>query len=68
MSSLSRAELQKMFNEYDLNNDGKISESEMVSVLKSYSNLSSEMTRAIFYETDTDKDGFINFEGNQSLI
>eukprot|EP00257_Ricinus_communis_P023032 XP_015582913.1 probable calcium-binding protein CML27 [Ricinus communis] len=56
-------ELQKVFNQFDSNSDGKISVAELGAVLKSMGSTytTAELER-VMDDVDTDKDGFINLE------
>ncbi|XP_023003784.1 probable calcium-binding protein CML27 [Cucurbita maxima] len=57
------AELRKVFDRFDANGDGKISLSELDSVLKSSgSSVPYDELRAVMEDLDTDKDGFINID------
>uniref|UniRef100_A0A2P2MYK5 Putative calcium-binding protein CML27 n=1 Tax=Rhizophora mucronata TaxID=61149 RepID=A0A2P2MYK5_RHIMU len=56
-------ELQKIFNRFDSNGDGKISVGELGNVLKSMgSNYTDEELHRVIKDVDTDKDGFINLD------
>lgn len=56
-------ELKQVFNRFDANNDGKISATELVDVMKSLgSDTSLDEVNRIMDEIDTDRDGFINLE------
>ena len=58
-----RDELQKVFDRFDANRDGKISSSELADVLKALGSESSpEEISRIMEEIDTDRDGYINLE------
>ncbi|KAG8476633.1 hypothetical protein CXB51_030083 [Gossypium anomalum] len=53
--------IQKVFNQFDKNNDGKISVSELDEVLKALGCSSpEEEIKRVMEELDVDKDGFIN--------
>lgn len=56
-------ELQKVFNRFDANGDGKISSSELANVLRALGSESSpEEMKRVMEEIDTDHDGCINLE------
>ncbi|XP_050215359.1 probable calcium-binding protein CML27 [Mercurialis annua] len=59
----SKDELQKVFNQFDANQDGKISLSELGGVLKAMGSpyTEAELER-VMEDVDTDRDGFINLE------
>lgn len=63
LSLTDKEELQKVFDRFDANRDGKISSSELSDVLRALGSDSSpeEMSR-VMEEIDTDRDGFINLE------
>uniref|UniRef100_A0A0D6QZ05 EF-hand domain-containing protein n=1 Tax=Araucaria cunninghamii TaxID=56994 RepID=A0A0D6QZ05_ARACU len=59
----SRGELQQVFKKFDANNDGKISSSELKSMMAALGSQASDAeTASMMREADTDGDGFINFE------
>uniref|UniRef100_A0A0C9S4E7 TSA: Wollemia nobilis Ref_Wollemi_Transcript_13985_764 transcribed RNA sequence n=1 Tax=Wollemia nobilis TaxID=56998 RepID=A0A0C9S4E7_9CONI len=59
----SRGELQQVFRKFDANNDGKISSSELQSLMAALGSQASDAEVAsMMREADTDGDGFINFE------
>ncbi|GKB15945.1 calcium-binding allergen Ole e 8-like protein [Tanacetum coccineum] len=56
-------EVKKVFNRFDTNHDGKISSSELISIMKTLgSNTSDEQVKQMMTKVDTDNDGFINLE------
>lgn len=56
-------ELRKVFERFDANGDGKISISELDSVLKSLgSSVPYEELRSVMEDLDSDKDGYINID------
>ena len=62
-TSLELDELKKVFDQFDANHDGKISVSELGSVLKSMgSSYTQEELQRVMDDVDSDKDGFINME------
>ncbi|OMO49897.1 Calcium-binding EF-hand [Corchorus capsularis] len=62
------AELEKVFNQFDANKDGKISVSELADVLKAMgSSYSSEELERVMEDIDTDKDGFISLSEFSTL-
>ncbi|KAK1423104.1 hypothetical protein QVD17_18399 [Tagetes erecta] len=55
-------EIQKVFNRFDTNNDGKISSSELINVMKAIgSDTSDEQLNQMMKTIDADCDGYINF-------
>ncbi|XP_021292236.1 probable calcium-binding protein CML27 [Herrania umbratica] len=61
-------ELQKVFNQFDANKDGKISVSELGDVLKAMgSSYTKEELERVMEDIDTDKDGFINLSEFSAL-
>lgn len=57
----STEEMQKIFDQFDINKDGKISIAELSSVLQSMgSNYPQEELQRVMDELDTDRDGFID--------
>uniref|UniRef100_A0A0C9S737 TSA: Wollemia nobilis Ref_Wollemi_Transcript_13984_875 transcribed RNA sequence n=1 Tax=Wollemia nobilis TaxID=56998 RepID=A0A0C9S737_9CONI len=59
----SRGELLQVFKKFDANNDGKISSSELQSLMAALGSQASDAEIAsMMREADTDGDGFINFE------
>ncbi|XWS48252.1 hypothetical protein CRYUN_Cryun13aG0058600 [Craigia yunnanensis] len=61
-------ELQKIFNQFDANKDGKISVTELGDVLKAMgSTYTEEELKRVMEDIDTDKDGFINLSEFSSL-
>ncbi|PWA40405.1 Calcium-binding EF-hand [Artemisia annua] len=60
---MDKEEIKTIFNRFDTNGDGKISEDELINVLKSLgSDTSSEDVKRILTETDTNSDGFISLD------
>ncbi|GMQ11496.1 hypothetical protein CsSME_00054120 [Camellia sinensis var. sinensis] len=58
-----KEEVKKVFNRFDANGDGKISATELVSVMKALqSNISEDEVKQMMEELDTDLDGFISLE------
>ncbi|GKA27968.1 calcium-binding allergen Ole e 8-like protein [Tanacetum coccineum] len=58
-----KEEIMTIFNRFDTNGDGKISEDELINVLKSLgSDTSPEEVKRILTETDTNSDGFISLD------
>ncbi|XP_071901757.1 calcium-binding allergen Ole e 8-like [Coffea arabica] len=56
-------EVQKVFERFDANSDGKISSEELAGVMKALgSDTSPDEISRMMVEIDTDKDGFINLE------
>ncbi|XP_022738545.1 probable calcium-binding protein CML27 [Durio zibethinus] len=61
-------QLQKVFNQFDANKDGKISVTELGDVLKTMgSSYTEEELKRVMEDIDTDKDGFINLSEFCSL-
>ncbi|XVF12210.1 hypothetical protein REPUB_Repub08aG0095300 [Reevesia pubescens] len=61
-------QLQKVFNQFDANKDGKISVLELGDVLKAMgSSYTKEELERVMDDIDTDKDGFINLSEFYSL-
>lgn len=61
-------EMQKIFNQFDANKDGKISLTELATVLKSMgSSYTEEELIRVMEELDTDKDGFISLSEFETL-
>lgn len=59
----SMDEVQKVFNQFDSNGDGKISVSELDNVLKALgSNVSPDELTRVMADLDTDRDGFIGLD------
>ncbi|KAF8390007.1 hypothetical protein HHK36_024527 [Tetracentron sinense] len=59
----NKDEVEKVFNRFDANGDGKISSTELGSVLQALgSDTSPEELKRMMAEIDTDGDGFINLE------
>lgn len=55
-------EIQKVFNRFDTNNDGKISSSELINVMKAIgSETSDEQLNQMMKTIDADCDGYVNF-------
>ncbi|TYJ42749.1 hypothetical protein E1A91_A03G108600v1 [Gossypium mustelinum] len=68
-SNVNQEELQKVFNQFDANRDGKISVTELRDVLKSMgSSITEEELKRVLEDIDTDKDGFINLSEFSSLF
>ncbi|MBA0585880.1 hypothetical protein Gorai_016641, partial [Gossypium raimondii] len=68
-SNVNQGELQKVFNQFDANRDGKISMTELRDVLKSMgSSITEEELKRVLEDIDTDKDGFINLSEFSSLF
>ncbi|KAG8498958.1 hypothetical protein CXB51_005306 [Gossypium anomalum] len=68
-SSVNQEELQKVFNQFDANRDGKISVTELRDVLKSMgSSITEEELKRVLEDIDIDKDGFINLSEFSSLF
>ncbi|KVH97610.1 calcium-binding allergen Ole e 8-like [Cynara cardunculus var. scolymus] len=58
-----REEVKGIFNRFDANGDGKISEEELIHVLKALgSDTSPDEVKRIMSEVDTDSDGFISID------
>ncbi|KAI8023326.1 hypothetical protein LOK49_LG03G02182 [Camellia lanceoleosa] len=58
-----KEDVKKVFNHFDANGDGKISTTELISVMKALqSNTSKEEVKQMMEELDTDFDGFISLE------
>ncbi|KAL7160812.1 hypothetical protein ACSBR2_041455 [Camellia fascicularis] len=58
-----KEEVKKVFNRFDANGDGKISATELVSVMKALQpNISEDEVKQMMEELDTDLDGFISLE------
>lgn len=67
-SKVNQEELQKVFNQFDANRDGKISVTELRDVLKSMgSSITEEELKRVLEDIDTNKDGFINLSEFSSL-
>ncbi|XVF50456.1 hypothetical protein PTKIN_Ptkin04bG0102200 [Pterospermum kingtungense] len=61
-------QLQKVFNQFDANKDGRISVAELGNVLKAMgSSYTEEELQRVMEDIDTDKDGFINLAEFTSL-
>ncbi|XVF09482.1 hypothetical protein REPUB_Repub07fG0096800 [Reevesia pubescens] len=61
-------QLEKVFNLFDANKDGKISVSELGDVLKALgSNYTDEELKRVMEDIDSDKDGFINLSEFSSI-
>ncbi|XWS37587.1 hypothetical protein CRYUN_Cryun19dG0057500 [Craigia yunnanensis] len=61
-------QLQKLFNQFDANKDGKISVTELGDVMKTLgSTYTEEELKRVMEDVDTDKDGFINLSEFSSL-
>ncbi|KAK9091643.1 hypothetical protein Sjap_024820 [Stephania japonica] len=59
----SMADLEKVFNSFDANGDGKISSSELENVLRALgSETSKEELKQMMEEIDTDGDGFVDLK------
>ncbi|KAK8686723.1 hypothetical protein V6N13_125743 [Hibiscus sabdariffa] len=60
-SCVNEDELQRVFNQFDANNDGKISVSELRDVLKTMgSSYSEDELKRVLEDIDTDRDGLID--------
>ncbi|KAL4281718.1 hypothetical protein GQ457_03G012670 [Hibiscus cannabinus] len=69
-SLVDNDELQKVFNQFDANKDGKISVTELREVLKtmgSSSSYSEDELKRVLEDIDTDKDGFIDLSEFSAL-
>lgn len=65
---VSREEMQKIFNQFDANKDGKISLTELATVLKSMgSSYKEEELVRVMEDLDTDKDGFISLSEFETI-
>ncbi|XP_022760134.1 probable calcium-binding protein CML27 [Durio zibethinus] len=68
VSQENMVQLQKVFNQFDANNDGEISVTELGDVLKTLgSSYTEEELKRVMEDIDTDKDGFINLSEFCSL-
>ncbi|MCL7031512.1 hypothetical protein MKW94_012860 [Papaver nudicaule] len=55
-----QAEIDRIFNKFDINGDGKISSSELGEALKTLGSASADEIQRMMAEIDTDGDGFIS--------
>jgi len=60
-TGISEEEMQRIFKQFDANNDGKISSAELGEALRTLGSTTPDEIHTMMAELDTDGDGYIDF-------
>ena len=61
-TGISEEEMQRIFKQFDTNNDGKISSAELGEALRTLGSTTPDEIHSMMAELDTDGDGYIDYD------